>query len=327
MKECVHITEKTKKMYDSFSKTLKSVKAREQYWNFLCTMCDIADRDLSLFDKNDFKKISDYYNDRADNGILLYSTVYSKLSMASSICEFAAINRTVFGYPDDFENYFRESEHPMFNGIYRTEKSVPLNDLDRLLSAADDFQMYVAIALVAKCGLKTSEVCNLKVSNLVVDANNRLGIVFLRQPANKYIRLTQDVAELIIRLLDIRNSDSEFVFLNSSGNPMSIRSIQQRFKKIADKAFPGRNITMKDLRNTSAVRLLKAGASEAAVAQYLGISTNWIRRYDRAIDQFDDSPVEGLEFNITKKEHSGKLEFRSYDAPPSGDEKDGEHIE
>lgn len=328
MRQSDYILDKTLNMFNDFKETLKTQKSREIYWNVLCQMCDVVLKDFSLYTQKDCKAIFNFYYNKAQNGQLMYSTVYNRLTIASSIAGFAEKHKELYGYPDSFVNHFFQMDKPEYNGLFKKEKALPLDDTDKLLETAlkTDRMMYAVIALVSICGLTVSEICNLKKSNMVVDANNHLGIIFVRKPKNKYIRITDDVAKILENHLNAFPPTSDYIFTNTRCKPLTPRTLQLHFKKIIDMTFPDKNISLQNLRSTAAVRLIKAGASETAVAKYLGIGTRWINRYDKIIDEFNDSPVDLINFSVGKPtkpiEKIRKLDINAKENINNGEKKE-----
>lgn len=126
------------------------------------------------------------------------------------------------------------------------------------------------------CGLRVSELVNLKLTNLffdigfvkVVGKNNKERIVPIGESAIKYVR---QYLELIrSRQENIRPGQENFVFLNRNGRQLSRVMVFLIIKELAEKAGVRKNISPHTFRHSFATHLVEGGADLKAVQDMLG---------------------------------------------------------
>ena len=168
----------------------------------------------------------------------------------------------------------------------KTDKSRPTvaltpDELSKFANACGDFETLVLLAGLS--GLRWAELIGLQVKDFATDG--------------KYVQVTRSLSEVngvfhegstksgqtrvvylpgllhtrIERLL-AGKSDSELVFTNSIGNPISLANFTKRVFKPAVELAGVPRITPHDLRHTAASNAISAGANVLIVANMLGHS-------------------------------------------------------
>ena len=180
-----------------------------------------------------------------------------------------------------------------------------IEEIDRIIAAIDLSQAEgqrnkAIIETLYSCGLRVSELINLKISNLyfhdgfirVVGKGNKERLVPIGQKAMKEIRFYFEDRNL---LLNIDKSSQNIVFLNRRGKQLSRVMIFTIVKNLATKAEISKNISPHTFRHSFASHLIDGGADLRAVQEMLGhesiitteIYTHLDREYLRdAIIQF-----------------------------------------
>lgn len=113
------------------------------------------------------------------------------------------------------------------------------------------------ITLFLNCGLRLSELCNIK----VLDIRNDILVVRGKGEKDRTIYLNEKCIETIEEYLKIRHKeDNEYLFLSQKKNPLSKRQIQHIVKKsIGDAELDVHKYTTHKLRHTAATLLYKYG--------------------------------------------------------------------
>ena len=155
-----------------------------------------------------------------------------------------------------------------------------VEEIDRLLAAIDlskpEGQRNKAmLETLYSCGLRVSELINLKISNVypdlgfvrVVGKGNKERLIPISPKALKEINLYyQDRS----RLSNIENSDGNIVFLNRRGKRLTRVMIFTIVKDLANKIRIKKKISPHTFRHSFATHLVEGGADLRAVQEMLG---------------------------------------------------------
>lgn len=296
------LSQKTKDIYESYKTTLKTEKSRKEYYYIINAFCQYTGKDYLLSSESDFKNYFKSLEVSAIAGNLSYKTLCSRYSILINFSSYIVSYGYQFGIKD-FANYMTKIPPPKMD-IKVQSKSIPtMQQLDEIYSAArQDTMMYCIISLVNKCALTIDHICNLKKQNVRFDTENNLGLIFPYQyRADKFIKLPQDVYRIMDHYYrNVRQTDTDYFFVNTKGNKLSKRMLQIRMKKIVNLASGNETweFSLQDIRNLSAVLMLKGGADKEEVANYLSINPQWIQRYEKAVEEFSYGPCDCINISI-----------------------------
>ncbi len=143
------------------------------------------------------------------------------------------------------------------------------------LSKAEGGRNRAIIETLYGCGLRVSELTNLKISNLHFD----LGFLKITGKGNKQrwvpiggqaMKQIDSYLKLIRLHLDIKKGNEDFVFLNRNGAKLSRVMIFYIIKDLAEKAGIQKTISPHTLRHSFATHLVEGGADLRAVQDMLG---------------------------------------------------------
>jgi len=143
------------------------------------------------------------------------------------------------------------------------------------LSKPDGFRNKTIIETLYSCGLRVSELINLKISELQFDEGfilitgkgNKQRIVPVGDNCKKLINL---YLENDRRQLDIKDGQEDFVFLSKNGSKISRIMIFMIVKKAAEKIGLKKTISPHTFRHSFASHLVDGGADLRAVQEMLG---------------------------------------------------------
>jgi integrase/recombinase XerD len=155
-----------------------------------------------------------------------------------------------------------------------------IEEIDRIISAidlstAEGQRNKAIIETLYSCGLRVSELINLKITNLyfdegfirVIGKGNKERLVPIGQKAIKEINYYfQDRNSLP----NIDKSDQNIVFLNRRGRKLTRVMIFTIVKRLAEKAEIKKNISPHTFRHSFASHLIDGGADLRAVQEMLG---------------------------------------------------------
>ena len=155
-----------------------------------------------------------------------------------------------------------------------------IHEIDQLIAAIDlsstEGQRNKAIIEVLYgCGLRVSELVNLKISNLFLDVEfikvegkgSKERLIPIGQQAIKHLRLYLDSIRPHIK---IKNGNEDIVFLNRRGSALSRVMIFLIIKELAQKIGLQKIISPHTFRHSFASHLVEGGADLRAVQDMLG---------------------------------------------------------
>jgi integrase/recombinase XerD len=164
--------------------------------------------------------------------------------------------------------------------IVKKEKKVhdilTKREFNRMIKASKHDRDKVILLVAYTSGLRVSELTNLRVETCMLDE----GYLFVdKAKGNKqrkvYIpQITRDILRKFITatrqsrkgLIDEFN----YVFLNRSGNKLSVRYIQRLVKKTAEDAKVYKNVTPHTFRRSFATNMVKKGVTLPVIQQLMG---------------------------------------------------------
>lgn len=271
---------------NEFTCSLKREKTIHNYKHVIEQFLDFSHKDFVSTDENDVKQYISLLrrNKKAETSIQTY------LSIMSSFFNFLQ-EKDVIG--KEITNVFSIYKPLGTHKRIASEKIPSVTDINTLLEVSKQFntEYYLIIALAVKCGLSESEIFNLNVGDFFVDRYKKLGIRVICEDKVRYVKLPLDIANIVngyVSKKKLENADKNSPLFTSIRNTrLSARTIRYNIRQINDKAGISPAITLQDMRNFTAVSLLKSGVSPQDVASTLGIGISWITRYDRAVSELD----------------------------------------
>lgn len=153
------------------------------------------------------------------------------------------------------------------------EIEIILAEID--LSTPEGGRNKAIIETMYSCGLRVSEVVNLKLSQLyfdvgfirVIGKGNKERLVPIGSSAIKYVNLYRSTIRVH---LPVKNGEEDFLFLNRRGHHMSRVMIFLIIKDLVKKAGITKNISPHTFRHSFATHLIEGGADLRAVQEMLG---------------------------------------------------------
>jgi len=160
--------------------------------------------------------------------------------------------------------------HPDYLSVEEIEKIIEAANGDPKLAGRDR----AIVELLYGCGLRISELLNLKVSGIefeagfikVVGKGNKQRLVPLGEFARRAIEHYLDSPERVRRPA----AGSETLFVNRSGRPMSRVGLWKIVKKLVARSGITKSVTPHTFRHSFATHLLAGGADLRTVQEMLG---------------------------------------------------------
>ena len=254
-----------KKRKISFQNTVNDTEVVKKYFRYL-SRSKISPRSI----KRKFSSLSSYFSYLIDRKII-------KKNPLNGIYTPKLIKKlpTVLSV-DEIKQIFKQSE----------------NTDNELLGLRDR----CIIELLYSCGLRVSELCELKVNNIQFDANvirffgkgNKERIIpltfYAKEWLEKYLYQSRQI------LSNRKLSDQKYVFLSNNGKRLTRAAIWQSIKKYVNAAGITKTVSPHTFRHSFATHLVDGGANLVEIQKLLGhsdISTTEI--YVHLSKEFIDS--------------------------------------
>jgi integrase/recombinase XerD len=164
--------------------------------------------------------------------------------------------------------------------IRKLPDTLSFEEIETLIAALDlskpEGQRNKAIIeTLYSCGLRVSELVNLKISNLHIDVGyirvtgkgDKERLIPIGKDAVKYIGIYK---KNIRNKINIKLGEEDFLFLNKRGSRLSRIMIFLILKELAKKAGITKNISPHTFRHSFATHLVEGGADLRAVQEMLG---------------------------------------------------------
>jgi len=143
-------------------------------------------------------------------------------------------------------------------------------EIEKIIEATDNFKYRLMISIGYACGLRVSEVVNLKVADLDIDEL----VVHIKGAKGRKDRISILPEKLQNDLQNIiaGKDGGDFVFASNRGGKLTTTSLQKMFRKSLVKAKMHKPATFHSLRHSFATHLLENGTDVRYVQEFLGHS-------------------------------------------------------
>ncbi len=153
------------------------------------------------------------------------------------------------------------------------EIELMLHEIDR--SKPEGERNVAIIEVLYGCGLRVSELVNLKISNIffnddfirVTGKGDKQRLVPLGRMAKKHILIYRNEIRIHVK---VQKGQEDFLFLNRRGKQLSRVMIFTIIKNLAEKSGINKNISPHTLRHSFATELIQRGADLRAIQDMLG---------------------------------------------------------
>lgn len=265
-------------LWESFRKQFKSRTTEASYRSDIGEFCRFCEKRFEDIDRGDVQRYYEFMKNRAQSGKISPLTVTKKFRELHSFARFigesgegAEQRGTVSGEKDFFYPYLKHMEKER-----ELARSVPVEDMDRLLEAALDNRMeYVILTLMYRAGLSSTEIIALNgKEDFVIYGTDAFALLTGRKEP---CYIPQDAWEILMGYLEERE-EQKSLFYNRSGRRLNTMYISRMMKKLCSKAcIP--SYSAEAVRNCCAFNLFAYGATPGQVAGQMGRTQQQIRRY------------------------------------------------
>jgi site-specific recombinase XerD len=170
------------------------------------------------------------------------------------------------------------------------------SEMQKILDAIDNIKHRTIIALMYSTGLRVSEACSLKITD--IDSNNHF--ISIRNAKGKVDRKVMLDTGILNLLRDYYKSykPNGFLFAGAKGDGYSSRSVQQILSRAVVNAGIKKNISTHSLRHSCFTQLLKNGVDiryiqKLAGHKNIGTTAMYLRLSDEDVINIV-SPIKGI---------------------------------
>jgi integrase/recombinase XerD len=155
----------------------------------------------------------------------------------------------------------------------KNDRKIPVvisrDELKRLFKAPQRLKHRVLLALIYSAGLRVSEVCNLKISD--VDSDRMLiRVVKSKGSYDRYVPLSALVLGGLRKYL-LSSKPKDYLFNGrQKGEPLGTSAVQQSFRLALKKAHIIKEVSVHSLRHSYATHLLEEGVDIVTIKELLG---------------------------------------------------------
>jgi len=144
-------------------------------------------------------------------------------------------------------------------------------EIIELINSIDNLRDKLITQFIFSTGVRISECMVMKINNL--DFNECTGkVVSGKGNKDRIIILSKKWIEDYEKYLKKRKVNSEYLFCNSLGKPLSVDTVQKFLKKASNKAGINKNVSPHTLRHSFATSLLENDVNIRYIQQLLGHS-------------------------------------------------------
>ena len=292
-----YISQKFISIFQEYAVRFEKKRTKKEYVYVLNSLCN--DTECDFLDLT-FAKVQNYFSrHKAD---LDSKTLKYQLRIFQAVARFLDEHAADYDLTPHFLSCFLMLDFEEPDVLIVPETLPNFASIDKVLGylkANQDTAVFLAATLALRCSLTINEVVSLKQDMFFQDLNGNYGLRMKVSPVNdRFVKLPQDVVEVISVHLAKRTHDSVFLLLNKHGKPLSIRSLQNRLRD-ACLACQVKPFTMNHLRTLSTAFMMKEGAPPDKIAEYINIKNqDWFFRYDRVVEELKDSAVDYTHLKI-----------------------------
>jgi site-specific recombinase XerD len=283
--------------------TFKLDESLDFYIRHLKFEKNLTENSINSYRKDIYQFINFIKKNNVEDVSGLNLEIFRKYLKYLDSCEYA--NRTIIRKYSSLTNYFKFLETNNFLGIqltqliaapkknYRFYSFLTQSEIKLLIESIDTTTILgkrnrALLEVIYSTGARVSEVesMTLKAVNLenneieVFGKGRKYRVVYLNQSACKYLRKYLDIRNYFSFSSKTQNYRKEdWLFLNKSGNQLTVRGIRKILKKYLDKCGISKKISPHDIRHSFATHLLQEGAGIREIQELLGhenISTTQI---------------------------------------------------
>lgn len=148
-------------------------------------------------------------------------------------------------------------------------KVIPKEMVEKMLTAIPNFKHKTALTIVYACGLRRSELINLRLKDL--DSKRKtITIINGKGQKDRVLPVSEKLMNMIIRYYKMYRPVTFLIEGQFKGEKYSETSLEKIFHKYLGKIYKNHSFTLHCLRHSFATHLLEAGVSLRYIQELLG---------------------------------------------------------
>lgn len=276
-----HLVEKDTMAIEKYEQYLSSERNYSSYTvkNYITDICEFRD----FLKEETMGTLLSTTTMQARNYVSrLFNKDYKKKTIARKLSSLKTFYRFLVREEIVKENPFEMIESP------KIEKNLPkflyVEEIEKIFDSIDTSNAIgkrnmAIMEILYGSGLRVSELCNLKESN--IDYSNELIKVYGKGSKERYVPMNKRTVEALNKYLYIGRPElilkneseaPDVIFVNKNGGPLTPRGVEVIVDKIMLDASETHHISPHTLRHTFATHLLNGGADLRSVQEMLGHS-------------------------------------------------------
>jgi len=144
-------------------------------------------------------------------------------------------------------------------------------EIKRLINATNNIKHKLIIKLLYGCGLRVSEVVNLKKPDFLFD-EDLIHIKMSKGKKDRFVKIPEVLKEELTSYTKLNKNNRDLFFISSRGGKLTTATIQKIIKNSAKKAGIKKSISPHTLRHSFATHLLENGTDLRIIQKLLGHS-------------------------------------------------------
>ena len=261
------------KIWNLFRNRFKSSVTEASYWSDITEFCRFTGKQFDTSGRKDVERYYRMMGKKVEEGKISPLTLTKKFRELHSFASFL----TEEGYASGEDYFYPYLKH--LKKEDRLAKSIPVEHMDALLSAASENLMcYAILSLMYRAGLSSTEISGLNGPDDFILQGSDVYVILSGREESCFI--PEDVWEILKEYMDQREEHPS-LFYNRSGRRLNTMYISRMMKKYCRLAgIPA--YSAEAVRNSCAFNLFAYGADAARTAEQMGRTTQQIRRYNGA---------------------------------------------
>ena len=274
MKSIYASTKISQEIWPDFIVHFKSSSTFASYRTDIVEIMEYFKKDFLEINKQDVEEYFHILQNKVKQEQIMPGTMAKKIRELHSFAEYISENRNKYGIRSEWKDEY----YPYLKWVAGQEKyakSVPVEDIDKLLKATEeDLMAYSIIVLLYRAGLSSTEIIELRAEDISIYEN---GIYVTIKNRKELCYLPED-AFAVLKLYMEKRENHFYLFYNQRKNQLNTMYISRMMRKYTKKAGIF-SYSAENIRNTCGFNLFAYGASEKQVAMQLGVTDIQIKRY------------------------------------------------